>query len=137
MNELEVQHKLKANGCGCLLALIGCLIPLICFLIPIFLFFQSISREVTNETVIFKSSSPNENYTLSVIQRGISFHGKYIFYIEADDGTRIEVNLVSHENFDDSNILIEWNDDNNATITLYGDYDQTIYFTTPNHFELH
>ncbi len=136
MNELEAQHKLKANGCGCLLALGGCLIPLICFLIPIFLFFQSISREVTNEIVIFKSSSPNENYTLSIIQRGISFHGKYMFYIETDDGTRIEVNLVCHENFDDSNVLIEWKDDNNATITLYGDYAQAIYYNAPNNFEL-
>ncbi len=136
MNELEEQHRLRANGCGCLLALIGCLISISCFLIPIFLFFQSISREVTNEIVIFESSSPNENYTLSIIQRGISFHGKYMFYIEVDDGTRIEVNLVCHEDFDDSNVSIRWSDDRNATITLYGDYAQTINFTAPNHFEL-
>lgn len=137
MNELEEQHRLRANGCGCLLALIGCLIPISCFLIPIFLFFQSTSREVTNEIVIFESSSPNENYTLSIIQRGISFHGKYLFYIEVDDGTRIEVNLVCHEDFDDSNVLIEWSDDHHAIITLDGDYAQTISFTAPNYFEWH
>ncbi len=136
MNELEEKHRLRANGCGCLLALIGCLLPIICFFIALFLFFQSTFREVTNEKVIFESSSPNENYTLSIIQRGIGFHGKYMFYIEVDDGIRTEVNIVCHENFDASNVLIEWNDDTNATITLYGDYAQTIYFTAPNNFEL-
>ena len=60
MNELEEKHRLRANGCGCLLALIGCLLPIICFFIAIFLFFQSTFREVTNEKVIFESSSPNE-----------------------------------------------------------------------------
>ena len=85
MNELEEKHRLRANGCGCLLALIGCLLPIICFFIAIFLFFQSTFREVTNEKVIFESSSPNENYTLSIIQRGIGFHGKYMFYIGFQD----------------------------------------------------
>lgn len=137
MDEMDEQQKSKTvDGCGCLIALGGCLIPLICFLIPIALFFQSISKEVMDETIIFESSSPDENYTLSVIRRDISFHGKYVFYIEAGDGTRIEVDLVSHETFDASKVLIEWNEDHTATITLNGDYDQIISFTAPNIFEL-
>lgn len=136
MDEMDEQQKSKTMGCGCLLALIGCLIPLIYFLISGFLFFQAISKEFTEETIVFESSSPNENYTLSVIRRDISFHGKYVFYIEAGDGTRIEVDLVSHETFDASKVLIEWNNDNTATITLNGDYDKTLSFTPPNVFEL-
>lgn len=133
---MDEQQKSKTIGCGCLVALGGCLIALIFFSIPIVLFFQSISKDFTDEKIIFESSSPDENYTLSVIQRDISFHGKYVCYIEAGDGTRIEVDLVSHETFDASKVLIEWNDDNTATIILNGDYDQTISFTAPNRFEL-
>ena len=136
MDEMDEQQKSKTMGCGCLLALIGCLVPLIiCFFILI-CFFRSIHNEVTNETVIFESSSSNEKYTLSVIQSGISFHGKQMMYIEVDDGTRIEVPLVSHAHFDASKVSIEWSDDNTATITLNGDYDQIISFIAPNMFEL-
>lgn len=136
MDEIDEQEKSKTMGCGCLLALISCLVPLsICFFI-LSCFFRSIYNEVTNETVIFESSSPNQQYTLSVIQRDISFHGKYIIYIEVDDETRIEVPVVSHTHFDASKVSIEWSDDHTATITLNGDYDQIISFIAPNMFEL-
>lgn len=136
MDEMDEQQKSKTMGCGCLLALFGCLVPLmICFFILI-CFFRSIHNEVTNEIVIFESSSSNEKYTLSVIQSGISFHGKQMIYIEVDDGARIEVPLVSHAHFDASKVSIEWSDDNTATITLNGDYDQIISFIAPNMFEL-
>ncbi len=136
MDEMEEQQRSKTIGCSCLLTLIGCLIPLICFSSLIFLCFQSLYKETIDETVIFESSSPDKNYSLTVIQRGISFHGKYVFYTEADDGTRIEVPLVSHDSFDASKVLIEWHNNTTATIILYGDDVQTIYFTAPNIFEL-
>ena len=138
MDEMDEQQKSKTvDGCGCLIALGGCLIPLICFLIPIALFFQSISKRGHGRNHYFLKVLLLMKITPFQLFEEISvFHGKYVFYIEAGDGTRIEVDLVSHETFDASKVLIEWNEDHIATITLNGDYDQIISFTAPNIFEL-
>lgn len=135
MDEMEAQQESKTMGCGCLLGLMGVLILLICFLFIPGFFFQSIHQEVTNETVIVESSSPDKAYTLAVVQKGISFHGKYAVYLEAGDGTRLEVSLVSHAQFDASKVLIEWTDYLHATITLEGDVNHMFSFIAPNTFE--
>lgn len=135
MDEMEEQERSKTIGCGCLLTLIGGILPLLCFVISLLLF-QAVDKAVAAKTVLTESASPDGIYILKVIRRDTSFHRKLVVYIETGDRVRIQVGVVSQDTFDASRVLIEWSDDNNATITLNGDYDKTIYFTAPSMFSL-
>lgn len=113
----EIRHSEKRANWGCL-ARIALLISILIF-VPVLYIIYTIEIK---ETTLNISDSPNGINTIKVVEKGesmgfgpafvrIKYGGEYKDTIVGNDGAPLAP----------SNVSVSWEDDDNASVSLYGD----------------